>query len=223
MSSDVHAKWMNSATRAISGTPAKRSFSQYSTALTSWLVVRSIALTRAASAGANAAAASSIAARAAAENGGSFGDRRLVGERREPRELDAHAMADRARTRRSARAAPRPWPHSGHRAATARSTHAGRHRRSCEYSQVLARRDMARTPRMRRVPTARDAILFVSRHVLSDAHFAQADRQHDESVRAQGPHRARREEVRVPALRGVAVDAGQSGARASTRSARSRC
>ena len=38
MSSDVHAKWMNSAARAISGTPAKRSFSQYSTALTSWLV-----------------------------------------------------------------------------------------------------------------------------------------------------------------------------------------
>ena len=50
MSSDVHAKWMNSPTRAISGTPAKRSFSQYSTALTSWLVVRSIALTRSASA-----------------------------------------------------------------------------------------------------------------------------------------------------------------------------
>ena len=35
MSSDVQAKWMNSPTRATSGTPAKRSFSQYSTALTS--------------------------------------------------------------------------------------------------------------------------------------------------------------------------------------------
>ena len=51
MSSDVQAKWMNSPTRAISGTSAKRSFSQYSTAFTSWLVVRSMALTRAASAG----------------------------------------------------------------------------------------------------------------------------------------------------------------------------
>ena len=82
MSSDVHAKWMNSATRAISGTPAKRSFSQYSTALTSWLVVRSIALTRAASASAKSRPAASSAARAAASNGRHFGDRRLVGKRR---------------------------------------------------------------------------------------------------------------------------------------------
>ena len=59
MSSDVQAKWMNSATAAICGVPAKRSFSQYSTALTSWLVVRSIALIRAASAGANDAATAS--------------------------------------------------------------------------------------------------------------------------------------------------------------------
>jgi hypothetical protein len=35
MSSDVHAKWMNSPTFATSATLAKRSFSQYSTALTS--------------------------------------------------------------------------------------------------------------------------------------------------------------------------------------------
>ncbi len=71
MSSDVHAKWMNSAARATSGTSAKRSFSQYSTAFTSWLVTRSIAFTRCASSGAKAAFTLSIAARAAAENGGS--------------------------------------------------------------------------------------------------------------------------------------------------------
>ena len=35
MSSDVHAKWMNSLAAAISGALAKRSFSQYSIALTS--------------------------------------------------------------------------------------------------------------------------------------------------------------------------------------------
>ena len=35
MSSEVQEKWMNSAARAISGTAAKRSLSQYSTALTS--------------------------------------------------------------------------------------------------------------------------------------------------------------------------------------------
>jgi hypothetical protein len=70
MSSDVHAKWTNSATRATSGSPAKRSFSQYSTALTSWFVVRSIALTRSASSTENDAAADSSAARAGAENGG---------------------------------------------------------------------------------------------------------------------------------------------------------
>ena len=94
MSSDVHAKWMNSATRAISGAPANRSFSQYSTALTSWFVVRSIALTRAASASANSRPAASSAARASAPNGGHFGDRRLVGECEQPRDLDPHAAAD---------------------------------------------------------------------------------------------------------------------------------
>ena len=35
MSSDVQAKWMNSTARATSGTAAKRSFNQYSTAFTS--------------------------------------------------------------------------------------------------------------------------------------------------------------------------------------------
>ena len=94
MSSDVHAKWMNSATRAISSTPAKRSRSQYSTALTSWLVVRSIALTRSASAGENDAARRiERGARIRAERR-DFGDRRLLGERDEPRDLDAHARAD---------------------------------------------------------------------------------------------------------------------------------
>ena len=70
MSSDVQAKWMNSPTRATSGVSAKRSFSQYSIALTSWLVVRSIALTRAASMGANELPATSSALLASALNGG---------------------------------------------------------------------------------------------------------------------------------------------------------
>ena len=75
MSSDVQAKWMNSPTRAIAGTPAKRSFSQYSTALTSWLVVRSIALTRAASAGENVAGRRLQHARDVASNGATSGMR----------------------------------------------------------------------------------------------------------------------------------------------------
>jgi hypothetical protein len=73
MSSDVQAKWMNSATRATSGTFAKRSFSQYSTALTSWFVCRSMSLTRAASAGAKERTAATSAARVDAENGGTSG------------------------------------------------------------------------------------------------------------------------------------------------------
>src|SRR5690606_12831087 len=50
MSSDVQAKWMNSLTRASSASPATVSRRKYSTALTSWLVTRSMALIRAASA-----------------------------------------------------------------------------------------------------------------------------------------------------------------------------
>ena len=50
MSSLVHAKWMKPAAPASVGSPAKRSPSQYSTALTSWLVRRSIALIASASA-----------------------------------------------------------------------------------------------------------------------------------------------------------------------------
>ncbi len=96
MSSDVHAKWMNSATRATSGTAAKRSFSQYSTALTSWLVCRSISLTRAASAGAERL--HGLVERRARGGGKRrhFGNGGLVGKRDEPGELDAHAMADEA-------------------------------------------------------------------------------------------------------------------------------
>eukprot|EP00982_Pelagococcus_subviridis_P006966 30385-Pelagococcus_subviridis.AAC.1 len=51
MSSDVHAKWTNSVTAWSSGFEAIRSLMTYSTALTSWFVVRSTFLTSAASAG----------------------------------------------------------------------------------------------------------------------------------------------------------------------------
>jgi hypothetical protein len=95
MSSDVHAKWMNSATRAIAGALAKRSFIQYSTALTSWLVVRSIDLTRTASAVENAASASSIAASAAASKAGPRFPARLRGRRpREPTRTRLRISAD---------------------------------------------------------------------------------------------------------------------------------
>ena len=99
MSSDVHAKWMNSATRAISGDDANRSFSQYSTALTSWLVVRSIALTRAASATENDATTASSVARASSENGGTSAMAGSVGKRHQPRDFDAHALRGSARIR----------------------------------------------------------------------------------------------------------------------------
>ena len=50
MSSLVQAKWRKPVAGASSGSAAMRSASQYSTALTSWLVVRSIALIASASA-----------------------------------------------------------------------------------------------------------------------------------------------------------------------------
>ena len=53
MSSEVQAKCTKPATRAASGLPASRCFSQYSIALTSWLVSASIALTCAASSSEN--------------------------------------------------------------------------------------------------------------------------------------------------------------------------
>jgi len=65
----------------------ERSFSQYSTALTSWLVVRSIALTRSASAGANDAQAASSAARAAALNGATSAMRGSSDSATSPRDL----------------------------------------------------------------------------------------------------------------------------------------
>ena len=49
MSSEVHAKWMNSSERSTSLLPARRSFIQYSMALTSWLVRASMVLIAAAS------------------------------------------------------------------------------------------------------------------------------------------------------------------------------
>ena len=99
MSSDVHAKWMNSATRATSGTAAKRSFSQYSTALTSWLVCRSIALTRAASATENCAATSAIDVARRCGERRHLGDRRLRGQREQPLELDRARDGGSGRTR----------------------------------------------------------------------------------------------------------------------------
>jgi len=50
MSSLVHAKWMKPVAPASDGSAAKRSPSQYSTALTSWLVRCSIRLIASASA-----------------------------------------------------------------------------------------------------------------------------------------------------------------------------
>ncbi len=56
MSSEVQAKWMNSVAATSSGTSLTCSLSQYSTALTSWLVTASISLMRAASASVKSAA-----------------------------------------------------------------------------------------------------------------------------------------------------------------------
>ena len=69
MSSLVHAKWTNSDALASSPLPAMRSLMKYSTALTSWFVVRSIALIRAASSSENFSASDASALRAAGENG----------------------------------------------------------------------------------------------------------------------------------------------------------
>ena len=69
MSSLVHAKWMNSFAPASPASPATFSLMKYSIALTSWLVVASICLTRAASASEKPVATASSAARASALNG----------------------------------------------------------------------------------------------------------------------------------------------------------
>ena len=73
MSSEVQAKWMNSIRRPRSGIAPMRSLRKYSTALTSWLVVRSMSLTRSASASAKPAAIASSAADVAASKGPNSG------------------------------------------------------------------------------------------------------------------------------------------------------
>jgi hypothetical protein len=70
ISSEVQAKWMNSATLATSRLAASLSRRKYSTALTSWLVFASIVLTVSPSASENLAATSSSCASVGGENGG---------------------------------------------------------------------------------------------------------------------------------------------------------
>ena len=62
MSSEVHAKWMNSSDRSTSRLPASLALSQYSIALTSWFVRASMSLIFAASFSANPATTLSSAA-----------------------------------------------------------------------------------------------------------------------------------------------------------------
>ncbi len=71
MSSLVQAKCTNSSAGASSASSFSCSLMKYSTALTSWLVVRSISFTRAAWAGLKRAASSRRRATAASENGAS--------------------------------------------------------------------------------------------------------------------------------------------------------
>ena len=70
MSSDVQAKWMNSLAASNSALPFTRSFIQYSTAFTSWLVTASISLMRAASASAKFSTRARRACSASAEKRG---------------------------------------------------------------------------------------------------------------------------------------------------------
>ena len=70
MSSEVQPKWMNSVTRITSALSLKRSFSQYSTALTSWLVTASIFFTASASDTAKPEITRSSSARVSFENAG---------------------------------------------------------------------------------------------------------------------------------------------------------
>ena len=69
MSSDVQAKWMNSSERCTSRFFASRPFSQYSIALTSWLVSASMFLMCAASVSEKPATSASSAATVSRENG----------------------------------------------------------------------------------------------------------------------------------------------------------
>ena len=94
MSSEVQAKCTKPATRAASGLPARRCFSQYSIALTSWLVSASIALTCAASSSENAAMRRSSACIGVLRERLDLGDRRFAGEREQPADLDRDAVAE---------------------------------------------------------------------------------------------------------------------------------
>ena len=62
MSSDVQAKWTNSAPPSLKPAPANFSFRKYSTALTSWLMRRSISLMRATSSGPNRSTRNQVSA-----------------------------------------------------------------------------------------------------------------------------------------------------------------
>ena len=95
MSSLVQAKWMKPAAPASFGSLAKRSPSQYSTALTSWLVRRSIALI------ASASASENPCARLAQEGERAGVERRQLGEAGlgqgdEPLDLDPDPAAHQA-------------------------------------------------------------------------------------------------------------------------------
>ena len=94
MSSLVQAKCTNSSAGRSSASSAKRSLMKYSTALTSWLVVRSIALTRAASVGENASASARRRAVAARGKGRQFDHAGLASQRQQPFDLDLHARPD---------------------------------------------------------------------------------------------------------------------------------
>ena len=171
-------------------TPRSRSFSQYSTALTSWLVVRSIALTRAASATENDATTASSVARAASRERRDFGDRGL---------------------RRQAPAARRPR--------RARAARISANSLKLLAQRVDLRRVAAVERRQRGQAGVFGGVHGVLRRAIESSmrcynarplhmHFpprvfrAETDRLHDESLRPQGARRARGEEDRVPDGRG---------------------
>ena len=90
MSSEVQAKWMNSAARASARSSATRSRSQYSIAFTSWLVSR---LDRLDALGVGSrrtltTSARSLRAAVRREKRLDLGDARLGGERDQPLDLD---------------------------------------------------------------------------------------------------------------------------------------
>jgi hypothetical protein len=97
----VQAKWMNSATAITSALSARRSFSQYSIALTSWLVRASMALMASPSSGARIdAPPRRVRPASPAEKAGISAKCGLGGQRLEPGDLDPHAVADQAEFRK---------------------------------------------------------------------------------------------------------------------------